>query len=112
MNEEAPSGDRPQYLLQGAGAEGRQAEEALARARYEQSHPGKSHRRTQPPTPSTWPQSGLKDSMDLSHAGSSASGAESIYSYDTSRDLSNYFREINGRKFSSQASTYMLPAGE
>jgi hypothetical protein len=50
--------------------------------------------------------------MDLSHAGSSVSFAESSYSYDSARDLSSYYREINGRKFSSQASTYMLPAGE
>jgi hypothetical protein len=50
--------------------------------------------------------------MDLSHADSNISVGESTYSYDSARDLSTYFREINGRKFSSQASTYMLPAGE
>jgi hypothetical protein len=82
------------------------------RARYEQSHPGKSHRHTQPSSLSPWSQVGSKESMDLSHAGSSVSFAESSYSYDSARDLSSYYREINGRKFSSQASTYMLPAGE
>jgi hypothetical protein len=111
MNEEAWSEDQPLYP-QGTGAEEIQAGEAAARARYEQSHPGKSHRQTQLSTSSPWSQLDSKDSMDLSHVDSSVSVAESTYSYDSARDLSVYFREINGRKFSSQASTYMLPAGE
>lgn len=40
------------------------------------------------------------------------SGAESTYSYQSVRDIANFIRELNGRKFNSQNQTYMLPAGQ
>jgi hypothetical protein len=38
--------------------------------------------------------------------------AQSTYSYDSTRDWSKFFKEIDGRRFSSQAAVYILPAGE
>jgi hypothetical protein len=38
--------------------------------------------------------------------------AESVWSYDSSRDIGQYVREVNGRRFNAQNSTYILPSGE
>jgi hypothetical protein len=80
----------------------------FAKVRYEQSHPGRSQSSNQPTRSIN-----LHPGMTLSHDDSGITDAgESTYSYDSARDLNSYFREVNGRKFSSQASTYALPAGE
>ena len=79
-----------------------QSEDTPTKARYEQSHPNKSIGH---------PYDKTQDSKDLSHATSITDGGLSVNSYESTGDLSRYFREISGRKFSSQASTYMLPSG-
>jgi len=113
MNQEGRSEGQPPHVHGVIGTDATtKTEEALARARYEQSHPGKSPRHAQPTKSSPWSQPSVQGSMDWTHATSSIDDGESTYSYDSARDLTNYFREIDGRKFSSQASTYMLPAGE
>lgn len=77
----------------------------LARARYEQSDPAKSRSGDNPSASSG-------SVMEPTHdAGSVLSAAGTTYSYDSGRDIARYFREINGRRFNSQAATYLLPAG-
>jgi uncharacterized protein YchJ len=49
--------------------------------------------------------------MDRTHVTSEV-GAQSTYSYDSSRDFARYFKEIGGRWFASSQSTYMLPFGK
>ncbi|PVF95010.1 S-adenosyl-L-methionine-dependent methyltransferase [Serendipita vermifera] len=79
------------------------------RARYEQPFPGHSQQvneragRTIAPT----------SIMDHSHdATTNEEAAQSTYSYESTRDWAMFFKEIDGRIFSSQASTYILPADE
>ncbi|KIM25780.1 hypothetical protein M408DRAFT_204068 [Serendipita vermifera MAFF 305830] len=81
-----------------------QVDQALARARYEQSHPAKSSQGNYTESLFSGP-SGLQDE-------SSIYGGMSTYSYDSTRDLSAYFRDIDGRRFLNQESTYMLPTDE
>jgi hypothetical protein len=50
--------------------------------------------------------------MSRSHAPTSLDEVQSTYSYDSTRDFSAYFQEINGRRFTSAGATYMLPFGE
>ncbi|KIM25768.1 hypothetical protein M408DRAFT_203865 [Serendipita vermifera MAFF 305830] len=79
-----------------------------ARPRYEQSHPAKSEPRSGSPS-----HSNMNPTENLTHAATTVTdGGESMYTYDTSRDLAAYFTEIDGRKFGSQASPYLLPADE
>ena len=37
---------------------------------------------------------------------------ESVLSYESTRDIGHFVREINGRRFNAQNTTYILPSGE
>lgn len=51
--------------------------------------------------------------MDRSHDATTVDeAAHSTYSYDSTRDWTTFFKEIDGRRFSSQAAVYILPADE
>ena len=89
-------------------------ENTHAKARYDQSHPAKSRRDSTGTKPDLFSSSHYlgEHAMEPSHGTSSIWDNETTYSHDSERDLSQYFRQINGRRFSSQASVYMLPSGE
>jgi hypothetical protein len=51
--------------------------------------------------------------MDRTHGATTVDeAAQSTYSYDSARDWTSFFKEVDGRRFSSQAAVYILPAGE
>jgi hypothetical protein len=87
-------------------------EPSVARARYEQSFPAR------------WQQGGQATSdmrtvytstMDRTHDATTANETtkeESTYSYESTRDWAVFFKEIDGRMFSSQSSPYSLPSGK
>lgn len=83
------------------------SEEALVRPRYEQSHPAKSQGDS---GSNLHPKMQHED--DLSHAPTTITDSgESVYTYDSMRDLAAYFHEVDGRKFSTNSAPYGLPAG-
>lgn len=81
----------------------------LVRPRYEQSFPtGRLHRGAIPGGSSTVDSSSI---MDRTHDTATVDdAAQSTYSYDSSRDWTLFFKEVDGRRFSNQSSTYILPA--
>ncbi|PVF98123.1 S-adenosyl-L-methionine-dependent methyltransferase [Serendipita vermifera] len=51
--------------------------------------------------------------MDRTHAATTDDdAAQSTYSYNSGRDWAMFFKEIDGRRFSNQSSTYILPADD
>jgi hypothetical protein len=87
-------------------------EPSVARARYEQSFPAR------------WQQSAqatgdigtvYASTMDRTHDATTTNEAtkeESTYSYESTRDWAMFFKEIDGRMFSSQSLPYGLPSGK
>ena len=53
----------------------------------------------------------IGDSVDMS-CGTETDIGESVLSYDSTRDIGHFVREVNGRRFNAQNTTYMLPSGE
>jgi len=53
----------------------------------------------------------IGDSIDMS-CDTQTGTADSVWSYDSTRDIGQYVREVNGRRFNAQNSTYILPSGE
>ena len=53
----------------------------------------------------------IGDSVDMS-CDTQTSVVDSLWSYDSTRDIGQYVREVNGRRFNAQNSTYILPSGE
>ena len=85
--------------------------EALAKPRYDQSHPAKSQGWSGSQGVGTT--ANMQHEAALTHVATTATdGGESTYTYDSSRDLAAYFHDVDGRRFSRQAGPYMLPAGE
>lgn len=41
-----------------------------------------------------------------------ASDAASVYSYESTRDLKHFLREMQGRTFNAQNEVYLLPSGQ
>lgn len=52
----------------------------------------------------------IGDSIDMS-CDMQTGIADSVWSYDSTRDIGQYVREVNGRRFNAQNSTYILPSG-
>lgn len=52
----------------------------------------------------------IGDSTDMS-CDTQTGTANSFGSYDSTRDIGQYVREVNGRRFNAQNSTYILPSG-
>ena len=52
----------------------------------------------------------IGDSVDMS-CETRTSVVDSLWSYDSTRDIGQYVREVNGRRFNAQNSTYILPSG-
>jgi hypothetical protein len=79
--------------------------------RYEQSFPTSRPRATGVPGGgSTIAPTSI---MDHTHDATTVDdAAQSTYSYDSTRDWTLFFKEINGRRFNNQSSTYILPAGK
>ncbi|PVF95009.1 S-adenosyl-L-methionine-dependent methyltransferase [Serendipita vermifera] len=75
------------------------------RARYEQSFPRGSG--------TTGRTNASASIMDRTHDATTVDeAAQSTYSYESTRDWTMFFKEVDGRLFSSQASPYILPADE
>lgn len=53
----------------------------------------------------------IGDSVDMS-CDTQTSIVDSLWSYESTRDVGQYVREVNGRRFNAQNSTYILPSGE
>jgi hypothetical protein len=53
----------------------------------------------------------IGDSIDMS-CDTRPSIADSLWSFDSTRDIGQYVREVNGRRFNAQNSTYILPSGQ
>lgn len=51
------------------------------------------------------------ESIDMS-CNTQTSIANSVWPLDSSRDIGQYVREVNGRRFNAQNTTYILPSGE
>jgi len=52
------------------------------------------------------------DGMTLDTASSSRGPANSVWSFQSMRDIHEFIREVNGRRYNAQNTTYFLPAGE
>src|SRR5258706_854763 len=52
----------------------------------------------------------IGNSVDMS-CDTRTSVVDSHWSYDSTRDIGQYVREVNGRRFNAQNSTYLLPSG-
>lgn len=48
----------------------------------------------------------------LTHAATSDQDEVSVYSYNSTRDMSKFLHEFNGRLFNSQSDTYCLPSDD
>ena len=113
MNQDDPLETQRFQSTSGVGND--EAKEEPARPRYDQPYLGRGHYRGESsdiPTSSLESHPRPQDAVDQGRTISSLTAAESMRSYDSARDLTSFFREINGRRFSSQPSTYMLPSGE
>ena len=53
----------------------------------------------------------IGDSTDMS-CDTQTGIAESVLSYASTRDIGQFVREVNGRRFNTQNTTYILPSGE
>ncbi|CAG8651721.1 2079_t:CDS:10, partial [Acaulospora colombiana] len=89
----------------------KRVEGSLARPRFEQLFPTSQPLTTgMPGGGSTIPPSSI---MDRTHAATTDDdAAQSTYSYDSTRDWAIFFKEVDGRRFSNQSATYILPAAE
>ena len=52
------------------------------------------------------------DGMTIDATSNSASTTDSVWSFESMRDIREFIREFNGRYYNAQNSTYFLPAGQ
>ena len=52
------------------------------------------------------------DGMTIDATSNSVSTADSVWSFESMRDIHEFIREFNGRRYNAQNSTYFLPAGQ
>lgn len=52
------------------------------------------------------------DGMTIDTASSSKTTTASVWSFESMRDIHEFIREVNGRSYNAQNTTYFLPAGE
>jgi hypothetical protein len=52
------------------------------------------------------------DGMTLDTASNSRSTTDSVWSFESMRDIHEFIREVGGRRYNAQNPTYFLPAGE
>ena len=52
------------------------------------------------------------DGRTIDAMSNSASTSDSVFSFDSMRDVHEFIREYNGRSYNAQNSTYFLPAGQ
>lgn len=53
------------------------------------------------------------DRMTLDSASNSrATTTDSVWSFESMRDIHEFIREFNGRRYNAQNTTYFLPAGQ
>lgn len=52
------------------------------------------------------------DGMSLETASTSKTTTASVWSFESMRDIHEFIREVNGRRYNAQNTTYFLPAGE
>jgi hypothetical protein len=52
------------------------------------------------------------DNMTLDTASQSRATTDSVWSFESMRDIHEFIREFNGRRYNAQNSTYLFPAGE
>jgi hypothetical protein len=84
----------------------------IVRSRYEQDFPTSRPRANGVPGGSS-STIALSSIMDRTHNATTVDdAAQSTYSYDSTRDWTLFFKEVDGRRFSNHSSTYSLPAGE
>jgi hypothetical protein len=53
-----------------------------------------------------------RDDMTLDTASQSRATTDSVWSFESMRDIHEFIREYNGRRYNAQSSTYFLPAGQ
>jgi hypothetical protein len=53
-----------------------------------------------------------RDNMTLDTASQSRATTDSVWSFESTRDIHEFIREYNGRRYNAQNSPYFLPAGE
>ena len=51
------------------------------------------------------------DGMSIDATSDSSSTADSLWSFESTRDMHEFIREVNGRSYNAQNTTYFLPAG-
>ena len=52
------------------------------------------------------------DGMTIDTTSNSVSTTDSVWSFESMRDIHEFIREFNGRYYNAQNSTYFLPAGQ
>ena len=52
------------------------------------------------------------DGRSIDATSNTVSTSDSVWSFESMRDIHNFIREYNGRSYNSQNSTYFLPAGQ
>jgi hypothetical protein len=52
------------------------------------------------------------DGMTVGGASNTRSTIDSVVSFDSMRDVHEFIREVNGRRYNAQNTTYFLPAGQ
>lgn len=52
------------------------------------------------------------DAMTIDIAPSSRSTTDSVWSFQSMRDMHEFLREFHGRRYNAQNTTYFLPAGQ
>jgi hypothetical protein len=53
-----------------------------------------------------------RDGMTLDTASNSKATTDSVWSFESMRDIHEFIREVNGRRYNAKNTTYFLPAGE
>jgi len=72
--------------------------------------PYNAPRMSQPPMNLARDDSG--DDMSIGGDSNSRSTIDSVLSFDSMRDVHEFIREVNGRRYNTQNTTYFLPAGQ
>ncbi|PVF95011.1 S-adenosyl-L-methionine-dependent methyltransferase [Serendipita vermifera] len=87
-------------------------ESPVARARYEQLFPKRWQQGDEAASESRTVYSSTMDRTHDATPVDKTTREQSTYSYDSTRDWTMFFKEIDGRLFSSQSSAYVLPSDE
>ena len=53
-----------------------------------------------------------EDGMTVDTASNSRATTDSVWSFESMRDIHEFIREYNGRRYNAQNTTYFLPAGQ